>query len=498
MFIGKLGGADLVSALDNELHRTNQGLVDGLAPFDAVQTPTAWHRVLQGAEELFNLATEPFDDETLHERLTNMPLATAVAGGRAWIQKEIRALYDGGIEDRVLEALELAFALTTACRRQGYPLELRTVGEVAGYYQTRRRRMVAFLYIMPRLCRGSRVARTAHDIFPLITLMELAAGPMTNFAQMAMMSRVFEDYTVTSDGVGLQASREALLLDEGGMDSERVSALDMAAFGRMGAVTTAHRPAPRRLLSKSEVLMMIDHLEAAFDEFDLKSTSFGEMKRLLSPLLTGPEDYVVSVPADVFLRVLETPGLLTPQRRRALLIHEGDDYATAINSYQPFVRIDDQLVSNLNMLTRFMNDYKTVALSPQKRFQIRSGFIFEKKVKEILANAGYTVTDITRVEGREFDVVTTKDRVIHNFQCKNTFIDTRLVEAQPAKYAMLNRRILRTYRRAIKKEIDREHLLKTSLGLTEIRHYVISRFPVLTEDTDIIAFAQLSTVARTL
>lgn len=73
MFIGKLGGADLVSALDYELTRTNQGLIDGLASFDAVQTPTAWHRVLQGAEELFNLAIEPFDDETLHDRLTTMP-----------------------------------------------------------------------------------------------------------------------------------------------------------------------------------------------------------------------------------------------------------------------------------------------------------------------------------------------------------------------------------------------------------------------------------------
>lgn len=94
--------------------------------------------------------------------------------------------------------------------------------------------------------------------------------------------------------------------------------------------------------------------------------------------------------------------------------------------------------------------------------------------------------------------MTTKDGVIHNFQCKNTFIDTRLIENHPARYARINKAMLRSYRRAIKKEIAREQLLKTRLGLQDVRHYVVSRFPVLTDDADIIPFAKLSAVARGL
>jgi len=492
MFTGTLAGQDLIEALDAEIARTNQGLADGLGPFDPIQTPIAWHRVLQGAEELFNLATEPFDDETLHDRLVDMPLALAVTGGRDWICQQISALYDGGVEDRVMEVLGLAASLSSACLAHGYPLALGTVADAAGYFQTRRRRMVAFLYIMPKACRGQTVARTLHDLYPLVALMEFAGGPMTDLAQMAMMSRVFDDYAVTSDGVGVLANREVDLLDEGGFDSERVSLLDMIEFGAKTVVSSTNVPAPRRLLSKAEVRMQIEYLESAFAEFGLADTSFGEIQRLITPLLTGSEDYVVSVPAEAFLRALEAPGGLSPERRRALLIHEGEAYSTAINSYQPFVRIDDQLISNVNLLTRFLNDYKTVALSPQKRFQIRSGFIFEKKVCEVLKAAGFTVTGITRVDRSEFDVVTTKAGVIHNFQCKNTFIDTRLIESDPVRYARINKAMIRSYRRAIRKEVGREQLLKTRLDLEDIRHYVVSRFPVLDDALDIIPFSKLA------
>jgi hypothetical protein len=42
-------------------------------------------------------------------------------------------LYDGRLEDRVMEALDLAFRLATACRSHSYPLVLNTVADAAGY-----------------------------------------------------------------------------------------------------------------------------------------------------------------------------------------------------------------------------------------------------------------------------------------------------------------------------------------------------------------------------
>ncbi|WP_341024235.1 hypothetical protein [Brevundimonas diminuta] len=486
----------MIEALDVELVRTNQGIIDGLASFDPVHTPASWHRILQGVEELFNFATEPLDDEAAHDRFVRMPLATAVTSGRNWIVETIRDLYDGGVEDRVMEALELAFRLSTGCRMSGYPLALATVGDAAGYFQTRRRRIVAFLYVMPRLCQGTVVARTAAEIMPILALVEIAAGPMTDLAQMRMMARVFEDYSVKSDGVAVLASRDARLLDTGAMDPERVSLLDMIEHG-VTRVSSEDGPAERRLLSKAEVRMQIDYLQSGFAEFDLAGSSFGEIRDLVSPLLAGPESYVITIPVDALAPALDAPGGLGPQRRRALLIHEGDDYATAVDSYQPFVRIDDAFVSNVNLLTRFLNDYKNVALARQKRFQIRSGFLFEKKVRAVLEAAGFTLASFKRIDRREFDLVATRQGEIHNFQCKNTFIDARLIEKKPERYARLNRTMVGAYRRAITKEMGREHLLKAALGLNVAHHYVVSRFPVLTDDPAIIPFLALEeAVAR--
>lgn len=499
MFTGTLTGAPLILALEAEIARTDAAIREGLAGFDAIQTPSAWHRILQGAEELINLVMEPWDEDALHEEFVHMPLVHAATARSDWVKTQIAARYDDGMEARVTLTLQIVASLSSSCRLHGYPLRLDTVLEAAGYLQAVRRRWLALFYVMPSACQGATIARTAHDLFPLVTLAEFAGGPMTGLAQMAMMARMFDDYSVTSDGVGVMASREAALLDSGGMDPERVSILDMIDFGKEPIAPPVHEKiVVPRLLSKAEVRTQIDLFEAAFAEFDLAGTSFGEIQRLIRPLLAGQEDYVVSIPVFAFDMALQAPGVLAPSKRRSILIFEGGDYARAINSYQPFVRIDDRYVSNLNLLTRFLNDYKTIALSSQKRFQIRSGFLFEDKVQEVLEASGFDVADFTRIDHSEFDLVTTKEGVIHNFQCKNAFIDTRLIESDPKRFARLNAAMVRRFRRAINKEIAREHLPKTKLGLAEIRHYVVSRFPVLTNDPDIIPFARLGKVAQGL
>lgn len=48
MFTGTLTARNLTAALESEIARTHQGLEDGFAPFDPVETPKAWHRILQG------------------------------------------------------------------------------------------------------------------------------------------------------------------------------------------------------------------------------------------------------------------------------------------------------------------------------------------------------------------------------------------------------------------------------------------------------------------
>lgn len=67
MFAGALSGPSLINALEGELSRTVSAIAAELAKYDRIATPTGWHRVLQGAEELINFATEPLDDEPFHD-----------------------------------------------------------------------------------------------------------------------------------------------------------------------------------------------------------------------------------------------------------------------------------------------------------------------------------------------------------------------------------------------------------------------------------------------
>ncbi len=497
MFAGVLSGPPLINALEGELSRTVSAIAAELAKYDRIATPTGWHRVLQGAEELINFATEPLDDEAFHHSFVGMPLSQAVGPKRPWLEQRIRSIYDGGIETRMLDTLTLVFGLVTGCRAHGFPLDLPTVAHAVGYLHTRRRRMVALHYVMPQLCNGAIKANTTVELLPLLTLTELATGPVVNLHQMRMLAYFFDDYSVEADGLSCRGSRNVDLLDAGAMDPERVSITDMLDHGVIGSMPNSDHLDPRRLLSKREVAHQIALIEAAFAEFDLAGTSFKPVCELILPLLRGGESHVVTVSAAPFLAAVDFISKQWPDINQAAFIHTGADYGVAINSHQPFVIVGDDLIGNVTLLTRFVYAWRDRVLNRKKRFQIRSGFIFEKKVSAILQEAGFSIAQVKRIKRREFDVVTTKAGVIHNFQCKNTLLDGRLVEGEPARYARHNRNIVRAHRNAITKERGREHLLKEQLGLEDIRHYVVTRFPVLCDDPDIIPFSALKTWATT-
>jgi hypothetical protein len=50
---------------------------------------------------------------------------------------------------------------------------------------------------------------------------------------------------------------------------------------------------------------------------------------------------------------------------------------------------------------------------------------------------GFRVTDIKRVNRKEFDVVAVKNDVIFNFPCKNNWIDLRRIESDSSSFVKL-------------------------------------------------------------
>lgn len=97
---------------------------------------------------------------------------------------------------------------------------------------------------------------------------------------------------------------------------------------------------------------------------------------------------------------------------------ESDDYFENINSASPFQKINDRYYTTIVLLIRFA--YKTLskALLKNKTFQIHSGFVFEDKVLKILEKYGFTSTGITRINHKEFDLVTIKEKKYLIFNVK--------------------------------------------------------------------------------
>lgn len=88
-------------------------------------------------------------------------------------------------------------------------------------------------------------------------------------------------------------------------------------------------------------------------------------------------------------------------------------------------------------------------------------------------------------------VVATRSGVIFNIQCKNNWIDLSRIEADRTLYVRYNRSLTNYYARALKKERNHEHWLKQELGMDEVVHYVVSRFPVIGADPAVINYNQI-------
>src|SRR5256885_9694685 len=86
---------------------------------------------------------------------------------------------------------------------------------------------------------------------------------------------------------------------------------------------------------------------------------------------------------------------------------------TRAAAYRAGERIRDERTSEV------YNYWRARSLERRKRFQIRAGFIFERAVAEALKQQGFEVQGIKRINHHEFDVVTLRQDVIWNVQCKD-------------------------------------------------------------------------------
>lgn len=490
------------SLIETQLTALNGGLLEVLScyqPNDAVRT---WHGTIRAIEEFINIPLFGIKDPRLIAWLSSIRLDDLFqpdgVGTFHVVRKNLSEHLDEDVVQRYLCLLMQTVAIAQAFKINLQPvlgagITLETVGAAVSYFMSRRRHILSLLYTMPYLCRGTEVLAPLDTLNVLLPVVELNCVPITSYHLKLAHLEIFNDFSLEVDEIGARASHWLDVLDDSFLEPERASIMTMAELRSGRFVLPKREPLdPRKVFSAAELRNSADLVGATYAAFDLNDSDFAAMTQLVRHLSRFcQDDYYIEIGKQKLRAILRMQSTLDPDELERLLVNKPSDYVTNTNAYEPFIDLGNTVVSNVNLLSRFLYAFKNVHLHSRRRFQIHAGFIFEDMVRRDLSGMGFQVTDIKRINRKEFDVVATHGGVIYNFQCKNNWIDLSKVEAERALYVRYNRALTNYYRRALAKEADREHLLKDELDLTRVEHYVISRFPVITADARVINYNQI-------
>ncbi|MDB5813848.1 MAG: hypothetical protein JWN23_965 [Rhodocyclales bacterium] len=464
-----------------------------LNPYEVTSAVGHWLDTLRGIEELINLLTIDWDDESFERELYAFPVQQFTEHMARFmdIRQRLLARFGEFFVNRFSNLIAQGAAIATSFAGHGLieaASGFQTLGSMIGYLQSRRRHLVGLLHLMPTACRGSKPVAQLDTLNIFLPIVELTAVPMMG-AQYAMMVKLAQQRL----GITEDACAELAMLNGLFLEPERVSIVEMPMSDEGLQMLTAKEPLlTDRLFSAAELRNDVLFIEAAYAEFNLWESEFAAAASVVRRLSKEyiERDYWIQISPTALVRLAAQAG--ASQALTAALTCGSGTYMQCLSSYAPLILVGEHYLSTVTLLSRFVYSWRARILNRKKRFQIRAGFIFEDQVKLALEKQGFVVQDIVRINRQEFDVVTLRDDVIWNVQCKNNFVDLERVDSDAVAFARYNRGLVRSYEKALVKEKGREHLLKGKLSVDSVQHLVVSRFPVVTGNSRIVVFSRIA------
>lgn len=493
-------GDDARALIADMLNQHEEGVRAALSRYDRASAVPSWHEVLRGVEEFLNVIWFGVAEGPDREWLLACPMAGEILvdpGRMPRIQQIVGRRHDHAVVRRFRRTVvQLAetdrMFKEMGIRLAGLPDGIDTIGAGQVYLQSRRRHFVSLFYTMPSVCSGDEKLDVMLAFQTIARVVEHSCATITGLHQQRLLLEVYPDFTMTLTPNGYRGSHTFDELEQNFLEAERASIVAMAEERPDMIIPFRRESCPvDTVFSAAELRNNVRALSAAYAAFG-DDAGFASMARIVVALSRRcQDDYFVRLPQTVLESIVASQSVLPAPKVMDWLVAKSGSYAEQTNRHHPFVEVNGELEGNVTLLSRFLDAFKKLHLASQRRFVIHSGFIFEDMVKGDLARMGFDVKPIKRLNRREFDVVAVRDTTIYNLQCKNNAFDLSQIEAQPRRVATANRRLLAYYRGALRKERARQGLLQAELGLTKIKHYVISRFPVLTDNPAIIPFNAL-------
>lgn len=483
-------------ALVDRIALQEQQIADALAPYEPVSATCAWFDTLRAIEEFINLITVDWGDESFECKLISLPVARLqqASDSLAAVRGRVKARFGEKFCNRFSNLLIQGASIAIAFAGHGFMVPaagFRTVGTMMGYLQSRRRHFVGLLHMLPKACRGRQAVASFDTINIFLPIIELSAIPLMG-AQNALIVKLARGRL----GLPECESGELAMLDSLFLEPERARITEVPITVEGAQMLKSSEPlSSDRLFSAAELRNDILTIEAVYAEFDLAATDFAPAAALVRRLSRDfiDRDFWIAI-SPVELSVLWDELGLSPALRSAF-VHTEPGYMACLSTYAPLVLVDGVYRSTIALFSRFLCYWRAQSLERRKLFQIRAGFIFEEAVADELRRQGFTVRDIKRIDRHEFDVVTVRDGVIWNVQCKNNFIDLARVENDAYRFARYNAMLVHSYERALTKERNREHLLRSKLSLDAVQHLLVSRFPVVCDNPRIVPFSRIASFA---
>lgn len=477
-------GKELEAFFEEQIGDLKEQFVHFLSQFDKTDLFHKWRELIRHIDELYNITslTTIEEDELLLR--CNINILYEPRFGR--VLEIVNNRYGSNVKNRFLKSCIMLSALNLAYAHHGQTWNCtRTLEEAFARCQAMRLYYVTMLLFIPKYCKGRKRVEFIDLLNFFQPMIDMCLVNIRTAYNALMVNHCIDNFKATPHKYGLAFNYDYNHLESEYLEPMRMTIVDV--MQNMSDVEKSQLPKDgvKVLYGYEELMQGIALSSAVYDKYGLNEIdTFKQMVGLAEELKGYLRDnYAFIVPEEVFRELMKKYSKLN-------LICKCDGFDEMLNSRPAFFKFDGYYYSTVLLYQRYMVNEEQRLLEKKKKFQIDSGFVFEKEVKRVLEEFGYDVRcDVKRINRKEFDVVCVKDDCIYNFQCKNNSVGMSLQgEDWFGWTCSAIKRLNRYNEKELSKEDNREELLKQKIGLDTVKSFVISRFPVISKNPRIINF----------
>lgn len=494
---GKLSGEELKQFLTNASEKSMTDIRKHFSLYEPVSLYHHWSLLIRSIDEFLNMHREIKNHRTLRDFIS-LSFASYNKNEQNRFSKVmigVQSQFGKQTAVRLSTFLQMNSLLTFDYETSGSSLGLifngRDVESLLLYYQSKRKYYVTLLDLIPTWAKGSLQIEYTEILSHFHQKVESCLQTAASLYYAAVLNEIYSDFSIDFSGELPVNSRNYYNLEGFFLEAQIMSMADVMIYRRSDVqILELPNKGSSKVFSFLEVENNIRLISATYQRYGIDALAeYIELSFLVGKLKEFcTDDFNICVPKERFDQEV---GIYI---RKLRLFADSDNYVDASNFISLFQLVGNVYYTSVVLLNRYVTNRIQLPLDKNKTFQIHSGFVFEKKIKEILKNCGFKVLNITRIKRQEFDVITIKGGRIYNFQCKNNLIDICRVQNNSKMTVRWNSKLVAYYKKAYRKELDRQDLVTEELGIDDIQHFVVSRYPVITDIDYIINYNKLEEV----